>query len=75
MKASLIQIALLVASVAANPTPDAAPDAASGIEVEVRGLETRDASGLHERSALHKRNGWLYCGITASEFLLAWCTS
>ncbi|KAJ4387851.1 hypothetical protein N0V93_008454 [Gnomoniopsis smithogilvyi] len=70
MKASSIQLALLVASVAASPTPDASPDAATdaipGLQFEVRDLETRDASGLHERSQLSKRNGWLYCGMMAN---------
>ncbi|KAJ4422610.1 hypothetical protein N0V82_002729 [Gnomoniopsis sp. IMI 355080] len=59
MKTSFINLALFVASVAASP--DVSP-----IEIEVRGLEPHDASGLHSRSDIHKRNGMLYCGIMAN---------
>lgn len=68
MKTFSITLALLVAAVVASPAPDAAPEAISEAQVEVRDLEARDASGIHERSDISKRNGWLYCGIMASKF-------
>lgn len=70
MKVSFINLALLVASVAANAAPDVSP-----VEIEVRGLGPHDASGLHSRSDIHKRNGMLYCGIMASTFMISRCVS
>lgn len=68
MKTLSIALALLVAAVAANPAAEAAPEAIPEAQIEVRDIEACDASGLHERSNISKRNGWLYCGIMASKF-------
>lgn len=70
MKTFSITLALLVAAVTAGPAPEAAPEAISEAQIETRDIEVRDASGLHERSDISKRNGWLYCGIMASKFFI-----
>lgn len=69
MKAFLIPLALLVASVSATSAPEEFPEPAIEAGVEERGVELRDASGFHKRGVNHKRNGWLYCGMMASKFL------
>lgn len=69
MKAFLIPLALLVSSVAATSAPEEFPEPALEAGSEETGLDLRDASGFHKRGAVHKRNGWLYCGMMASKFL------